>query len=38
MMVLTGRHRGPDWRIIAGGIGAAVTETRDDSEDAPWIA
>jgi hypothetical protein len=38
MSVLTGRRQDPDWHVIAGGIGAAVTDTHDDSEDAPWIA
>jgi hypothetical protein len=34
--VLTGNRRQPDWRVIAGGIAAAVVDS--DGEEAPWIA
>ena len=36
LSVLTGNRREPDWRVIAGGIGAAVADS--DVEDAPWSA
>ncbi len=36
LSVVTGNRREPDWRVIAGGIGAAVADS--DVEDAPWSA
>ncbi len=36
LTVLTGNRRQPDWRVIAGGIAAAVVDS--DGEEAPWIA
>ena len=36
LTVLTGSRREPDWRVIAGGIAAAVAE--GDDEETPWIA
>lgn len=37
LSVLRGNRREPDWQVIAGGIGAAITN-RVDAEDAPWCA
>jgi hypothetical protein len=31
-----GNRRWPDWRVVAGGVGAAVAD--HDVEDSPWIA
>ena len=36
-LALVKGHRGrPDWRVVAGGVGAAVAD--HDVEDGPWIA
>jgi hypothetical protein len=36
LTLVKGNRRWPDWRTVAGGVGAAVAD--HDAEDSPWIA
>lgn len=36
LTLVKGNRRWPDWRAVAGGVGAAVAD--HDVEDGPWIA